>query len=203
MSPSSRWICATWAPSPCLTQMSQRDILVWGKAIVLPAAFPKIPITKTCPVLWTPSLGLPLPSQYRDQSDFCLWRLFWSIGSKKREIQTRLWKPKARCNTGTCPWLGRACTAEWELWAASGATAAAGSTAWGLYNDPVICHFPIYWKAGSAQLRFQMCIDIWVSKGNDAELTPPSDCPYAFWYQCFILLDYTESTEIPMALRAS
>lgn len=61
----------------------------------------------------------------------------------------------------------------------------------GAFRRPRHLPFPIYWKAGSAQLHFQTCIGVYVSKRNEDKPTSPSRRPYAFWYQCLILLVYT------------
>lgn len=57
----------------------------------------------------------------------------------------------------------------------------------GAFRRPCHLPFPVCWKAGSAQLHFQMCIGVYISKRNGDKPTSPSRHPYAFWYQCLIL----------------
>ena len=116
--------------------MSPQDILVWGTATALSAAFPNIPITKTCP-------GVSSPATAQRPEWLLLVKADLKDKFQKIRNANKTLKPKARCDTGTFPWLGRDCTTEQQLLPVCGATAAAGFVAWGLYNDPVICHFII------------------------------------------------------------
>lgn len=84
--------------------LPQRDVLARrlgaGKSHSPVCSISKNSHYQDVPSAVKPFPGASFPSQYRDHSDFCLWRLFWSIGSKNEKCKWDIESPKPDVTQG-------------------------------------------------------------------------------------------------------